>query len=52
MARKSPLVRKQELKLKSEKLGLQHRIQDAREKLAKVQEELRQLSPPVSKPTE
>lgn len=44
-----PQVRKQKLKLKAAKLTLQSRIQDDRDKLAQVNDQLRQLAP--KKPT-
>lgn len=52
MARKSPLVRKQELKLRSEKLKHQHQIADSRDKLRMVNEQLRALNPKPPRPQE
>lgn len=42
---KPPAIKKQELKLKSEKLNLQHRIADSRDKLKSVTEQLKALNP-------
>jgi len=49
---KPPAIKKQELKLKSEKLTLQHRIADSRDKLRGVQEQLKALNPRPPRQTE
>jgi hypothetical protein len=40
-----PTLKKQQLKLKSEKLNLQHRIADSRDKLKIINEQLKALQP-------
>jgi hypothetical protein len=40
-----PTIKKQQLKLRSEKLMLQHRVADSRDKLKQVNEQLKALAP-------